>query len=79
MALGTTINISRSGVLFRADQELTPSTMLEMQIVFPTEVTGEVPTKVVCWGPVVRTVPPEPADGRPALAAAISRYRFAHD
>ena len=76
---GTTINISRSGILFRAGQDLALETPLDMQIVFPPEVTGETPAKVSCWGPVVRKVPPAGPEDRPALAAAISRYRFAHD
>ena len=76
---GTTINISRSGVLFRADHDLEPETVLEMRIVFPAEVTGEAPARVLCWGPVVRKEPPADAGSRPALAAAIVRYRFSHD
>ncbi len=76
---GMTINISRSGVLFRADKSITPDVVLEMQIVFPAEATGELSARVFCWGPVVRTVSPDSLDNRPALAAAISRYRFARD
>ena len=76
---GTTINISRSGVFFRADHDLEPKTVLEMRIVFPAEITGDAPTKVVCWGPVVRREPPAFVDGRPALAAAIFGYRYCHD
>ncbi len=76
---GVTINISRSGVLFRADKNVMPDAVLEMQIVLPAEVTGEVPARVFCRGPVVRTAPPDPLDNRPVLAAAISRYRFARE
>ncbi len=76
---GVTINISRSGVLFRADKTVATDAVLEMQIVFPAEVTGEIPARVFCSGPVVRTAPPDALDHRPVLAAAISRYRFARE
>lgn len=73
---GVTINISRSGVLFRGGKELQPRTMIEMQMLLPAEVTGDIPTKVVCHGPVVRTDPPAIEDPRPATAASIVHYRF---
>jgi len=69
---GDTINISRSGVLFHFEKELEPGTMLEMRIVFPSELTGGAPASVVCWGPVVRK------EG-PALAAAIRKYHFTRE
>jgi hypothetical protein len=69
---GLTLNISRSGVLFEAENEVEPKTMIEMRIVFPPEITGSVPANVVCWGPIVR------AQGV-ALAAAILRYRFSRE
>jgi len=50
-----------------------------MQICFPSEITGGSPTQVVCWGPVIRMEPAHPADSRPALAAAILRYRLTPD
>ena len=74
---GTTVNISRSGVLFWAATDLEARTLLEMQIRFPTEITGGLPANVVCWGPVVRSEQPEPPDPRPKLAASIVRYRLA--
>jgi len=76
---GTTLNISRSGVFFRAEKEVEPKTVLELRILFPAEVIGEAPANVLCWGPVVRTVPPESPQGLPAVAVAILRYRFARD
>lgn len=76
---GTTLNISRSGVFFRAEREVDPKTVLEMRIQFPAEVVGEAPANVLCWGPVVRTVPPESPHGLPAVAVEILRYRFARD
>jgi hypothetical protein len=76
---GTTLNISRSGVFFRAEKEVDPKTILEMRILFPKEVVGEAPANVLCWGPVVRAVPPESPNGLPAVAVSILRYRFARD
>ena len=70
------MNISRSGVLFVAENELAPETVLEMRIDFPAEVTGDTPAKLVCWGSVVRAIPPDHAGNRPALAATFARYRF---
>ena len=71
-----TINISRSGLLFHAPVALAPKTMLEMQILFPSEITGGSPANVVCLGPVVRTEPSAVPDVHPSLAAAIMQYRF---
>ena len=73
---GTVINMSRTGVLFRAAHEVEPKTMLELQIRFPTE---DPPANVMCWGPAVRMELPQPPDSQPAIAAAISRYRFTHE
>jgi hypothetical protein len=69
---GDTLNISRSGVLFEAGDPVKPATLLEMHILFPSEITGDAPASVICWGPVVR------ADGS-SLAAAILKYRFARE
>jgi len=76
---GTTVNISFTGVLFRAAKPLDPKTMIEMRILIPAEITGKGPANVVCWGPVVRTVPAGPDDRRPALAASILDYRLTHN
>ncbi len=75
---GTTINISSSGILFSCTSTLQPSTMLEMQIIFPSEITGGIPASVTCVGPVIRTVPQSSPDSLPAQATAILHYRFAH-
>lgn len=76
---GTTVNISRSGVFFRAEKEVDLKTVLEMRILFPADAIGEAPANVLCWGPVVRTVPPESSRGLPSVAVSILRYRFARD
>ncbi len=76
---GTTVNISRSGVLFSAEKNVEPKTVLELRIMFPAEVIGGVPANVVCWGPVVRTQPNQLPDQRPELAVAIHRYRLTRE
>jgi len=75
---GTTENISRSGVLFRAQEALQPNAQLEINLVLPPEIAGLTATEVICRGEVVRTV--ESADNTlsPALAAKILQYRFRH-
>ena len=73
---GFTVNISRSGVLFRAEEDIVPKTVLEMRIVFPAEITGSQPANVICWGPVVRS---ESAGSGTALAAQIVKYRFVRE
>lgn len=70
---GLTENISRSGVLFHAEDLL--------QIATPLEITFTLPAKnrspeVFCRGQVVRTVPPSGSSDRPALAATIADYQF---
>ncbi len=75
---GTTINISRSGVLFKADRALEPRKVLEMRISFPPEFTGDSDTGVLCWGPIVRQQLISPSDEIPAMAASIFHYRFQH-
>jgi PAS domain S-box-containing protein len=71
---GTTENISRSGVLFRADQPLEPNASLEFSVELPTDVFGMAATEILCRGEIVRQVE---ADGMsPALAARILDYHF---
>ena len=76
---GTTVNISRSGVLFSSQKEIKPRTLLELRILFPEDVVGEKPANVICWGPVVRTEPPKYNDRQPELAVSILRYRFTRE
>lgn len=67
---GTTVNISRTGVLFRTEEKMEPETVLEMQIVFPSGITAGATTHVICWGPVIRTE-------ASLVAATMRHYRFA--
>jgi hypothetical protein len=72
---GTTVNISRSGVLFQSCMDLPPETMIVMQIALPIDSLDT--TTVRCWGRVVRTDSCLTEKcGHPVLAAAILRYRF---
>ena len=76
---GTTDNISRSGLLFKAEEVLQPNVQLEINLVLPAEIAGLSPTEVVCRGEVVRSVNVEEgASTSPALAAKILQYHFQH-
>ena len=73
---GVTENISRSGVLFRADQVLEPKTAVQMTISLPVSLMRDVPGKILCRGTIVRTAP-SPGGNLTAIAAVIRSYRFA--
>jgi hypothetical protein len=75
---GETHNISRSGLLFQAEDLLPANVQLEINLVLPAEIAGLSPTEVVCRGEIVRTVEPRAAEMPPALAAKILQYRFQH-
>jgi PAS domain S-box-containing protein len=76
--LGTTENISRSGMLFRAPEALSPNAQLEINLVLPAEIAGLASAEVVCRGEVVRTVEGDKQSVHPALAAKILQYHFQH-
>ncbi len=76
--VGTTENISRSGMLFQADEVLQPNAQLEINLVLPQEIAGLSATEVVCRGEVVRTVEQKGPAVSPALAARILQYHFQH-
>jgi CheY-like chemotaxis protein len=75
---GETRNISRSGLLFDAEDALQPSIQLEINLVLPAEIAGLSPTEVVCRGEIVRTVKAAGEEMPPALAAKILQYHFQH-
>ena len=75
---GQTRNISRSGLLFQAEDLLQPNVILEINLVLPAEIAGLSPTEVVCRGEIVRTVQPVGSEVPPALAAKILQYHFQH-
>jgi PAS domain S-box-containing protein len=76
--MGTTENISRSGLLFRAEELIAPNVQLEINLVLPAEIAGLASAEVMCRGEVVRTVEAETPSMSPALAAKILQYRFQH-
>jgi PAS domain S-box-containing protein len=76
---GTTVNISRSGMLFRGLEAIPPSVQVEINLVLPPEIAGLAPAEVVCRGEVVRSVAGESPSMSPALAAKILQYHFHHD
>jgi CheY-like chemotaxis protein len=75
---GTTENISRSGLLFQAQELLHPNDLLEISLVLPPEIAGLAATEVICRGEVVRSVGPPGQGATPALAAKILQYHFQH-
>src|SRR5208283_5004969 len=77
---GTTENISRSGLLFQAQEVLRPNMQLEISLVLPAEIAGLGATEVICRGEVVRSVEAreQGQNVSPALAAKILQYRFQH-
>ena len=75
---GKTENISRSGMLFQADEPLQPTVQLEINLVLPAEIAGLSDTEVVCRGEVVRTIESQGSALTPALAARILQYHFQH-
>ena len=64
-------------MLFEADQVLSPSVQLEINLVLPAEIAGLSETEVVCRGEVVRAVE-APDAMNAALAARILQYHFQH-
>jgi len=76
--VGTTENISRSGLLFNTDDLVQPNSQLEINLVLPAEIAGLSGTEVVCRGEVVRTIEGKGEAVSPALAARILQYHFQH-
>jgi CheY-like chemotaxis protein len=75
---GKTENISRSGLLFQADEMLQPAAQLEINLVLPAEIAGLSATEVVCRGEVVRSQESRGEMPSSALAARILQYHFQH-
>jgi len=75
---GTTRDISRSGLLFEAEEALKPTDRLEINLVLPVEIGGLSATEVFCKGEVVRAISGQETTATPALAAKILQYHFHH-
>jgi hypothetical protein len=70
---GTVENISRSGVLFRAQGKIAEQTAVDIALVLEG-LPSQKPPEVICWGVIVRMAP---SDQSPALLAAkIVHYDF---
>jgi hypothetical protein len=67
--VGTTVNMSSSGVLFTTEQEILPGRRLEVAVSWPAQLNNQCPLKLVARGKVVRAEP-----GRAALE--IQQYEF---
>ena len=66
---GVTENISRSGVLFRADRRLAANTPVELLLDMPSAVTSTAAGTALRRARVVRAVAPSIRSGRPLFAA----------
>src|SRR5258708_14304260 len=53
---GTTENISRSGMLFQAEEPIAPNAQLEINLVLPAEIAGPSSGGIMCQVGVVRRV-----------------------
>jgi hypothetical protein len=72
---GIVENISYSGVMFRANRLMRPNTPVEMTLLLPSGIPGELPARVECSGAIVRAVSPENSRGV-HLAATIAGFDF---
>ena len=74
--VGLTENLSRSGVLFRSDEEFDQVGPLDLVIVLPGAVPGEPPSRFRCHAEIVRRQPATHSGGAPAIAAAVDGYQL---
>ncbi|MGH9789358.1 MAG: PilZ domain-containing protein [Candidatus Acidiferrales bacterium] len=72
---GTTENVSRSGVLLRAEEAIPDRAPLEIRMALPAQIPGAQGASIICHAQVVRTVGPN-GDSRPACAASICDYNL---
>ena len=73
---GSTENISRSGVLFAAEQPLPPKTAVPMRLLVPPA-SGEPGAEIVCRGSIVRVIPAHGIATLSRVAATITNYQIA--
>lgn len=73
---GTSIDISRSGVLFHGEGWVEPHTRLEMTLFLPRETGVNRAAEVVCRGTVTRSEQRGMEEGDALIAIVISRYRL---
>jgi CheY-like chemotaxis protein len=73
---GVTENISRSGLLFRAEHAIEPNHQVEMTFMLPVTSIGDPPAEVTCHAEIVRVVEPGDTQLPPAFGAKILNYRL---
>ena len=76
-AAGTTVNISRSGVLFEGQRSMDREAAIELVLTMPVEVADG--ARVVARAAVVRAAAQDAADARRTFAATIADYSFVRD
>jgi PilZ domain len=68
---GVTMNISRSGLLFRAEELIPPQSKIEVRL----QLELENPVEIVCSAEIVRGIPPD-VQGGTMLGATIAKFAF---
>ena len=76
-AAGTTVNISRSGVLFEGERSMDREAAIELVLTMPVDVADG--ARVVARGVVVRAAAQGVAAVRRTFAATIADYTFVRD
>jgi hypothetical protein len=74
---GRSENISRTGLLFRAERMLPAQTPIEMMLEMPAEVSAASGVHVR-RGRIVRAAPASPHENQPAYAAAAFELDYTH-
>lgn len=72
---GNAVNISRGGILFSGERNISMGTEIEVSYTLPPEHPGDRNVEIFCWAKVVRLIPPEEPGGTAQLAARVLRYR----
>lgn len=73
---GITLNISKSGVLFLAEEALRPSTVVRIKMQLPAAIRGQAPGEILCDGRVIRVITGIASKDSPVLGATIHSYRL---
>ncbi|HTV54652.1 MAG TPA: hypothetical protein VMI06_07035 [Terriglobia bacterium] len=73
---GTTVNVSASGVLFRAAHTLTTPGGLQFTLCLPIVIAGDAGAEIRGHGTIIREVPGAAAAETPLFALSIERYRI---
>lgn len=75
---GRTENISKSGVLVRADRRMPVQAQIELLINIPADLPSPFTGTTICRGRIVRAIEPSALEDRPAFAATIVEYETSH-